>query len=106
MHGNFLVNRCCECDGAVTRQACTVARFASGKCMHEQQTRPLTHSRDPPARLRVRLSVKLSRCMPAIHSSWYGWTNSCIVSMCGHLPVGILALLCAICLSQDDAASP
>ena len=54
--------QCCESDGRVTRQACTVAR---------------SHG----------LSVKLSPCpcSQTHSSSCSGRTNGCIVSMCGHL---------------------
>ena len=45
MHGNFLINRCCESDG---RRLVWWRGLLQVSTWYEQQAKPLIHSRDPP----------------------------------------------------------
>ena len=63
---------------------CTVVRFGSGK--HWARTTKVDHSyysRDSPD------SLQFECCHTIVVANCSSWRNSCIVSMCGHLHVGI-----------------
>ena len=75
---------CYESDDLMTRQAVrqqnqdrNVARFASGK--HEQQARPLIHSRDFPATCSLWLECDLAHAgRVVVVAAWCMWSPTCL----------------------------